>query len=157
MAEFQSSEGSRMERAIKEHGKIVTVPVGFSMWPMLKNRKDHIVIVSITRPLRKYDVPLYRRTSDRFVLHRIIKVRKDGGYVICGDNLWRKEYHVRDENIVGVLAGFFKGNRYIDCETNRWYHAYIYLWRFLYPIRSCFLIAREYGGKLKKKMLRKRK
>ncbi|MDE6635019.1 MAG: hypothetical protein K2K09_00230, partial [Lachnospiraceae bacterium] len=56
---------------------------------------------------------------------------------------------VREEDIVGVLAGFFKGGRYIECETNRMYHAYVYIWRFLYPFRCCLLIAKEYGGKLK--------
>lgn len=141
-----------LEKAIKEHGRVVTVPVGKSMWPMLKNRKDHIVIVAVTRPLKRYDVPVYRRSADRFVLHRIIRVRKDGGYVICGDNLWRKEYDICDENIVGVLAGFFKGKRYIDCESNRLYHAYVIIWRFLYPVRSCILIAREYCARIKRKV-----
>lgn len=156
MAEYQATEGSRLIQTIQKEGKIVTVPVGISMWPMLKNRKDHIVIVTVNRPLRRYDVPMYRRPDNRFILHRIIKVRKDGGYVICGDNLWRKEYHVHDEDIVGVLAGFFKGDRYIDCEKNRWYHAYVYIWRFLYPIRSCFLIAKEYGGKLKRRFIKRK-
>lgn len=156
MAEIHSTEGSQMVKTIQEQGKIVTVPVGISMWPMLKNRKDHIVIVAVDRPLRKYDIPMYRRSATHFVLHRIIKIRKDGGYVICGDNLWRKEYHVKDEDIVGVLAGFFKGNHYIDCEKNRWYHAYVYIWRFLYPIRCCFLITKEYSRRLFKKIKKSR-
>lgn len=145
------SEG-KIERTIKECGRAVSVPVGKSMWPMLKNRKDHIVIVAVTRPLRRYDVPMYQRSKDRYVLHRIIKVKKDGGYVICGDNLWRKEYDITDEQIVGVLAGFFKGERYIDCETNSLYHAYVYIWRALYPVRSCILIAREYGSRIKRRI-----
>lgn len=156
MIEYPAAEGSRMVQEIEEKGRIVTVPVGISMWPMLKNRRDHIVIVAVDRPLRRYDVPMYRRPGGSFVLHRIIKIRKDGGYVICGDNLWRKEYHVRDEDIVGVLAGFFKGSRYIDCETNRLYHIYVYIWRFLYPFRSCLLFAKEKMGKLKRKYLQRR-
>lgn len=143
---------SNIERTIREYGKVVTVPVGKSMWPMLKNRRDHIVIVAVTRPLRRYDVPLYKRNQNTFVLHRIIKVRKDGGYVICGDNLWRKEYNVSDEDIIGVLAGFFKRKKYIDCEKNRLYHAYVLLWRFLYPVRSCILIAREYISRIRHKI-----
>lgn len=139
-----------IERAISQYGRAVTVPVGISMWPMLRNRRDHIVIVPVTRPLRKYDVPLYRINKDTYVLHRIIKVKGDGGYVICGDNLWRKEHQVTDEYIVGVLAGFFKGERYIDCETDRLYHAYVYVWRTLYPVRSCILIAKELFSRVKR-------
>lgn len=157
MAEYHASDGSRLIKTIQEQGKVVTVPVGISMWPMLKNRKDHIVIVRIDRPLRRYDVPMYRLASGKFVLHRIIKVRKDGRYVICGDNLLHKEYHVREEDFVGVLAGFFKGDRYIDCETNRWYHAYVYIWRFLYPIRCCLLLAKSCAGKIKRKIFSKGK
>lgn len=158
MEEFEYNDDSYMEQALKKQGKIVTVPVGISMWPMLKNRRDHIVIVSVDRPLRKYDVPMYRREGTKhFVLHRIIKVRKEGGYVICGDNLWRKEYNVTDKDIVGVLAGFFKGERYIDCETNRWYHAYVYTWRFLYPFRCCLLFTKECLARIKRKFLKKRK
>lgn len=157
MNDDQFINESHMVKALEKQGKIVTVPVGISMWPMLKNRRDHIVIVPVTRPLRRYDVPMYRRSQrNKFVLHRIIRVKKDGGYVICGDNLWRKEYDVRDEDIVGVLAGFFKGERYVDCETSSLYHAYVYIWRFLYPIRSCLLIAKEYGGKFKRKIWKKK-
>ncbi|MCI8308593.1 MAG: hypothetical protein HFH14_11160 [Lachnospiraceae bacterium] len=157
MADYQNEDGSRMERAIRENGRIVSVPIGKSMWPMLKNRKNHIVITAVTRPLRRYDVPMYRRPGGSFVLHRIIKVQKDGGYVICGDNLWRKEYNVRDEDIVGVLAGFFKGKRYIDCETNHLYHAYVLVWRFLYPFRSCLLLSKGCFAKVKRNITRRRK
>ena len=157
MTQYQFTEERQMEQSLREQGRIITVPVGISMWPMLKNRQDHIVITTVTRPLRRYDVPMYRRNTGKFVLHRIIKVRKDGRYVICGDNLWRKEYHVRDEDIVGVLAGFFKGDRYIDCETNHLYHAYVYIWRFLYPIRSCLLISKEYAAKIKRMFMKNKK
>lgn len=150
MTDYENSEGSRMVQAIRENGRIVSVPVGKSMWPMLKNRKDHIVIAAVDRPLHRYDVPMYRKAGGHFVLHRIIRVKKDGEYVICGDNLWRKEYNVRDEDIVGVLAGFFKGEHYVECETNRLYHAYVFVWRFLYPFRSCLLIAKEYCAKIKR-------
>lgn len=155
MEGYQAADGSRMEQEIKEKGRIVTVPVGISMWPMLKNRRDHIVVVAVNRPLRRYDVPMYRRANGNFVLHRIIKVCENGRYVICGDNLWRKEYHVRDEDIVGMLAGFFKGERYIDCEKNPWYHAYVYLWRFLYPFRVCVLFPKEKLRKIKWKLKKK--
>lgn len=121
----------------------------------VKKPPDHIVIVAVNRPLRRYDVPMYRRANGNFVLHRIIKVREDGRYVICGDNLWRKEYHVRDEDIVGLLAGFFKGGHYIDCETSPWYHAYVYLWRFLYPFRTCVLFSKEKLRFIKRKIRKK--
>ncbi len=143
-----------IDEVLKERGRVVTVPVGYSMWPMLKNRKDHIVIESVKKPLRKYDVPLYRYDFNvKYVLHRIIKIKKDGRYVICGDNLVKKEYEVTDKMISGVLVGFYKGKRYIDCETNKMYHAYVYIWRFLYPIRVILIITKRCLGKIKRKIM----
>ena len=61
---------------VQNEGRAVTVPVGISMWPMLKNRKNAIVIEKVTKPLKKYDIPMYIRhdgpdNSDRIILHRI--------------------------------------------------------------------------------------
>ena len=158
MKEICEGNGGKLAEVIASKGQVVTVPVGISMWPMLKNRKDHIVIEKVNRPLRKYDVPLYRRPGlqNKYVLHRIIKVRKKGGYVICGDNLWKKEYDITDQEIVGVLKGFFKGDKYIDCETSKGYHCYVYVWRFFYPLRACLLWGKMTLGRIKRKWIGKK-
>jgi hypothetical protein len=44
-------------------------------------------------PPKKYDVIFYRRENGQYVLHRIIKIKKDG-YVCRGDNQTAKEYPV---------------------------------------------------------------
>ena len=49
----------------------VSTTSGVSMYPMLRNRRDTIIVKPPTAPLKKYDVPLYRRGDD-YVLHRII-------------------------------------------------------------------------------------
>ena len=88
-----------IENVLEEKGVFVSTTVGVSMYPMLRNRKDTIVIKPVHGRLKKYDVPLYQRGSD-YVLHRIVKVTSDG-YVICGDNCLNKEYQVTDDDIVG--------------------------------------------------------
>lgn len=35
---------SRIDELLLKDGEILEIPVGYSMWPMLKNRKDIIVI-----------------------------------------------------------------------------------------------------------------
>ena len=63
-------------------------PVGVSMWPMLRNRHDVMMVVPAARELRRYDVSLYRR-GEKYVLHRVVGHYENGsekGYVICGDN-----------------------------------------------------------------------
>lgn len=121
-----------IENVLEEKGVFVSITVGVSMYPMLRNRKDTIVIKPVHGRLKKYDVPLYRRGSD-YVLHRIMKVTSYG-YVICGDNCLNKEYQVTDDDIVGVLSGFFRGNKKVDM-SGLTYRIYCRVWVACYPVR----------------------
>lgn len=91
-------------------------PVGVSMWPMLRNRHDVMMVVPAEGELRRYDVALYRR-GEKYVLHRVVGHYGKGsekGYVICGDNCVMLEYIPR-EDVLGVLRGFYRDGRHIDC------------------------------------------
>ena len=48
------------EKLLKEQGFSVSTTVGLSMYPMLRNRRDTIIIRPVDRPLRKNDIPLYK-------------------------------------------------------------------------------------------------
>ena len=98
-----------IEDVLREKGLYVSTTAGVSMNPMLRNRRDTIMVRPPEGRLKKYDVPLYRRGS-AYVLHRIVKVLPDS-YVICGDNCLEKEYGIREEQIIGVLVGFCRTMR----------------------------------------------
>ncbi len=134
-------EYAGLEDILNREGSVLEVPVGFSMWPMLKNRRDQIVIEKNSGKLKKYDVVLYKRDNGKYVLHRILKIEKDG-YVIRGDNSYKREFDIKDGHIIGRLKGFYKGNRYIDCDESFGYKVYVIVWRFIYPLR--FLIRIPY-------------
>lgn len=123
-----------IEEAIAERGEVMTSTTGVSMYPMLRHRRDMVKIVKVDRPLKRHDVPLYRINSGKLLLHRILKVKKDG-YVIRGDNRFEKEYNVTDDMIIGVLKGFCREGKYYDCETSKSYRAYIIYNRLNYPFR----------------------
>ncbi len=78
---------------------------GISMTPMLKNGVDSVRIVSPQFPLKKYQIPFYRRADGSFILHRVIKIKKDG-YVCRGDHQFVKEYGVTDDMIIGVTEAY---------------------------------------------------
>lgn len=122
-----------IEQVLAEKGESISSSSGFSMYPMLRHRRDMIVIETVKRPLKKHDVPLYRLPSGKLVLHRILKVT-DKCYIIRGDNLFKKEY-VPEERIIGVLKAFYRDGKLYDCATNRKYHAYIVWIRLSYPLR----------------------
>jgi len=65
-----------IEELLEENGKHFQTTVGDSMEPMLRDRKNVVEIVKPTRPLKRYDLPLYRRPDGKYVLHRILKVKK---------------------------------------------------------------------------------
>ena len=95
---------STFEEELERNGILIYTNRGDSMMPLLRENRDLIHIRRVNGRCRKYDVPLYKRDSGQYVLHRILKVRKND-YVICGDNRWKREYGITDRHILGVLEG----------------------------------------------------
>lgn len=121
-----------IEKVLKENKRYVSTTVGISMYPMLRNRKDTIVIEPYKGRLKKYDVPLYKK-GDTYVLHRIVKVLPDS-YVICGDNCINREYGITDDQIIGVLKQFYRDDHLIDMDGIP-YKFYTRVWTISYPFR----------------------
>lgn len=103
-----------IEENILKNGYHLSTIVGDSMMPMLRNRRDMVKIVPTDHILKKYDLPLYRRPTGEYVLHRIIKVKKDH-YVICGDNRFFVE-KVPFDWIVGVMESFYRDDKEIPAN-----------------------------------------
>jgi len=104
---------------ISSGGDFVFGPKGISMLPLIKQGEDSVVISPVKEPLKKYDVPLYRRANGQFVLHRIVAVRKDG-YVLCGDNQYEREYGITDSNIIGIMTKIKKKDGIISVEDREY-------------------------------------
>ncbi len=125
------------EEFLARDGRLVYSNVGDSMLPLIRQGRDLLVIKPKTGRLKKYDIPLYKRGSGRYVLHRVLKVRP-GDYVICGDNRWSREYGITDENIVGVLAAVIRDGKEIPVSDWR-LRLYAHLWCDLFPLRAFIL------------------
>ena len=142
------------DEALKENEEVAVLTSGISMEPMLRQHKDIVIIKRVNGRLKRNDVPLYRRAGcDRFILHRILKVTSDG-YVIRGDNLYTKEYDVKDGDIIGVLKAFYRDGKYYDCEKSRKYKTYVFFMRVSYPLRYIWKFKlRPFLGKIKRFIL----
>ena len=108
-----------MEEQLKEGGTVVFKPKGTSMLPLIRQGVDSVSIVKNTAHLKKYDIPLYRRSDGSFILHRILKTFPDGTYAMCGDNQVVFEYGISDENIIGVAQGIYRKDKYIPLSSFR--------------------------------------
>ena len=133
---------STFEEEIEKSSKIIYTNVGDSMMPFIKQGRDVLVISRAEGKLKRYDVPLYKRDSGQYVLHRILKVREND-YVICGDNRWNREYGITDRHIIGVLTGIIRDGREIPV-TDRKYRIYVHLWCDFFPVRAFIIRIRQF-------------
>lgn len=124
---------SNLKEILAKDGTVAFTTSGVSMWPLFRHRKDTIIVTKRQKRLKKYDIALFQ-VNNKFILHRIVKVL-DHSYIICGDNCLTKEYGIKDEQILGYVTQFYRGNRLISCN-NFWYRLYVYIWVNLYPIRT---------------------
>ena len=143
---------STFEEQLAKSGKLIYTNKGDSMMPLIKQDRDLLVIEPVHGRLKKYDVPLYKRDSGQYVLHRILKVR-DNDYVICGDNRWSKEYGVTDRHIIGVLTAVIRNGREVSVNSRK-YRLYVHLWCDLFPLRAFILKAKHFPKWLKRKLKR---
>lgn len=118
-----------MEEILAAGGTVELTVTGNSMYPMLRHKISRVRLAP-ARELKRGDLPLYRRSADKFVLHRVVEVC-DGAYTCCGDNQWHLEPGIQVEQIVGVVTHFARGQRWVNCD--RW--AYSVYWRFWVAIR----------------------
>lgn len=143
----------KMEEILAETGELFTTASGVSMLPCIRPKRDMLHLAKPRHDIKKYDVLLYKRKNGTYILHRVMEVKSDS-YVLCGDNQWVLEHGITDEQVLGVLRGFYRGKKYIDCQKNHLYHFYVKLWCFSLVIRKWFLrgmnLMRRIGGKLRK-------
>lgn len=125
-------------------------PRGTSMLPMLHNDGDMVEIKKAEGPLKKYDLPLYRRADGAFVLHRIVRKPKDCTYTMCGDNQWVLEKGITQAQIVGVVVAFTRSGKKYSTD-NAMYRLYCRVWVAIMPLRHLFI-----GGTRKIKSVLKR-
>lgn len=149
-------ECTTFEDILEKEDVFVYTNVGFSMMPLLREKKD---IIEIRRKkderCKKYDVVLYKRGS-KYILHRILKVLPDG-YIIAGDHCIFIETDIKDENILGIMTRVQRNGKDITPD-NFWYKLYVHLWCDVYPVRMLILKIkfriRWFAGGVKRRILR---
>ena len=129
---------STFEQVLQEHGQLVYTNVGDSMWPLLHEGRDLMVIDKKPEGrMKKYDAILYKRPCGKYIMHRILKVRQDD-YVLCGDNRWLREFGVKDEWILGVLTAVVRKGKRVSVTSWK-YRLYVHIWCDFYWIRAFIL------------------
>lgn len=134
---------------LERDGRYISVPSGISMLPMIRGRKDAVVIEKIVNKPKRYDLVLYKRGKDLGVIHRVIKLKNDK-YIICGDNCWQLEY-VKPEQIKGIVTEYCRNGKWHK-TNNLLYQIYVHLWvDLLFIKRPIFYIREKIKYKIKNK------
>ena len=129
--EFYLSDAIEViDEILSSGGEFRMYPKGTSMLPLIVQGKDSVVLRRSAEPLKKHDIAFYKRDNGQFVLHRVMKVGKNGVYTMCGDNQTALENVIRQEQIIGYVAGIYKEDAPLN-ESSFKYRAYIFFWCFM--------------------------
>ena len=123
-------------------------PNGGSMLPLIVQGRDSVYIKKPAGRLKKYDIAFFKRDNGKFVLHRVVKVKKDS-YVMCGDNQLILEKGVEDRHIIGVVCKLECDGKTFDADDKK-YKKYVVMrvnTRFIRKLSSLF---RRAIGKIKR-------
>lgn len=126
-----------LEAVIQKKGTLVLTAEGVSMLPCIRPKKDVLILARPDRNICPREVILYKRSNGAYVLHRVLEVR-ESGYVLCGDNQYRKEYGIQNQQVLGILEGFYRGHQYVDCKSSKGYQRYVKVW-------CCSMVLRRFA------------
>ena len=140
---------STYEEQLEKYGELIYTNVGTSMMPLIRNHKD-LLVIEKKECIKKFDVVLYKRTNGSYVLHRIIKVRKED-YVLCGDNCTYKEYGIKEEQILGVLKRVIRDGKELSL-SGCGYQIYTHIWCDFLSLRIVLLKLRNLLCTMRKNM-----
>lgn len=146
----------RIEQCLEELGFVIIPTKGTSMWPLLKEGESQVQVAARSgTKIRIGDIVLYRRKDGTLILHRILKARAEGSYLVCGDHQWKLEEQIQEEQILGVARGFFRNGRYI-AESMWWYRIYKRIWNGNLTMRRGMLAFLRLSGLEKRSLSKKR-
>lgn len=110
---------------------------GSSMSPFLVHERDSIVFSKPDRELRRGDMVFYQRDNGQYVMHRILKVKPEGLYII-GDAQTEVEGPVKPEQVFALVTKVNRKGKWVG-PGNFWWWFFSTVWLRLFPIRRLIL------------------
>ena len=137
-----------MQEVLTAGGTVDLTTTGNSMRPMLLHRVSKVRLAA-PRPLRRGDIPLYRRDNGTYVLHRVMALEGER-YTLCGDHQWHPEPGIRQDQVLAVVTDFCRRSRWVSCVAPG-YRLYWKIWVAIRPLRRLVIggmrrIARRLRG-----------
>ena len=117
-----------IEEVLASGGEFRLFPKGVSMRPLIVQGRDSVVLKrDEEKCAKKHDIAFYRRDNGAFVLHRVMRVHKDGVFDMCGDNQFEIEKGIKREQIIGYVSAIYRGDKKISVSSIL-YRLYVFFW-----------------------------
>jgi len=115
----------KFEDVLNKDNELFFTNVGYSMYPLIKEREDILHIVK-SDEFKKGDILLYKSNVDHYVLHRLLKIKKDK-YILAGDYNYSKDQPINKEQILGKLITIKKKDGKVidlskDKKARKWWY-----------------------------------
>ena len=104
-----------IREVLSKDGELIYTFSGNSMLPLLDEETSHIKLVN-SSSYELYDVVLYQNEKGTYILHRIVKIKKDT-YYIAVDNSNNVD-KVNKKDILAKMVGYYKGEKYISISDS---------------------------------------
>lgn len=128
---------TNIEKYLSENKTLTYTFKGVSMNPLLKQGRDLFTVEAKTENrCKKNDVVLFRNPFGKLVLHRVVAVNSKD-YVTMGDNCEKKEYGIKDDDIIGVMTSFCRKGKVIQVNDFR-YRFYCIALSIVHPVINFF-------------------
>lgn len=148
-----TSEYVSMLRELTEEGREVSMLIsGSSMSPYLVHGRDSIRFKKPDCKLKKGDMVFFKRDSGQYVMHRIVKIRKEGFYML-GDAQSKTEGPIGREQIFGLVTAVKRRGKWEQPGSFWWEffaHVWIHLRALRQPIVCMYRAVRGLAGRAKK-------
>ena len=122
------------------HGSVAVPVAGGSMVPFLHNG-DTVYLDLPERPPKRGDIVLYTRPDGRYILHRVVRRRGDGSFLMAGDAQQALERVPDPGRIHAVVTAARHKGKLLTPRSLRWW-AYRHIWLWLRPLRHRLMALR---------------
>lgn len=125
---------------------------GRSMLPLLRPKIDRIMVMPLSRPVKKGDIVLFHQKNycGEYILHRVIAC-KDHAVLTQGDGNPKPDGWIDRSQICGIAVGVERGKRSLNLQ-GFWLRLYGKVWMLTAGIRRPLLHLCSQLARLGKKM-----
>ena len=108
----------KFEDVLNKDGELYFTNVGYSMYPLIREREDILHIVQSSN-YKRGDIILFKSKEEHYVLHRILRIKKDK-IITAGDYNYFKDQPITKEQVLGLLISIKKKDgKVIDLSKDK--------------------------------------